>query len=526
MRWRILFKILFGIAVLVLLTELTVLIFGGVYAKKRLETALNANYPGYEIGINSIHISLLPSSINLGRISFSLRDLKQDSVEQKGEIESVKLRGIGFIKALIKKEICIREVVISGITGTAKIQFPEKQSQPKVAPLNIKIGKIQFVALNVSIANTLNSQSYSMKDCNMNMYKLMINKNDTLSIKMLGKIDFKAGMLSMVTPDSMYSFLVNDIQYSENSKSLIIKNFSIHPDYSGYDFTSRYKFQTDRIEAEFSNISITGFSADEYFNSKNIICSYAEIGKMNIDIFRDKRKEFHHINKPEVQDLIYNYPGTLDIDSAEIINGNVKYAQHAENANEPGSIRINDISANIYRITNDSAFRKEVGYTVLKADGFIESKGKINIEYKYKIFEPNNQFSLTGVIKNMDLQEINPILEKTAFISIASGNIDGIKFSFNADSKKAAGEMAMLYHGLEVALINKKTDHTTALKERIISYIINKKVMDSNPLPGEEVRTGIIEFERDPEKFIFNYWFKSLLSGIKGTLTQKKKNKV
>ena len=158
----------------------------------------------------------------------------------------------------------------------------------------------------------------------------------------------------------------------------------------------------------------------------------------------------------------------------------------------------------------------------LPAVGFCTNgKGKTVIEYKYKIFESGNIFSFNGTIAGMDAKAINPILEKTAFINIASGDIDGIKFNIIADSKKAKGEMVMLYNGLDLVLLNKRTGDSTALKERIISYIINKKVMNSNPLPGEEVRTGIIDFERDPEKFIFNYWFKSLLSGMKATLTKK-----
>jgi len=44
-------------------------------------------------------------------------------------------------------------------------------------------------------------------------------------------------------------------------------------------------------------------------------------------------------------------------------------------------------------------------------------------------------------------------------------------------------------------------------------------VINENPKPGKEVRVGIIDFERDPEKFIFNYWVKSLLSGIKSSFT-------
>jgi len=57
-----------------------------------------------------------------------------------------------------------------------------------------------------------------------------------------------------------------------------------------------------------------------------------------------------------------------------------------------------------------------------------------------------------------------------------------------------------------------------------MSIIANKKLLDSNPVSGEPVRIGIIEYKRDPERFLFNYSFKSIFSGIKSSLTKDSKN--
>jgi hypothetical protein len=116
-------------------------------------------------------------------------------------------------------------------------------------------------------------------------------------------------------------------------------------------------------------------------------------------------------------------------------------------------------------------------------------------------------------------------LEKNAFIYATSGKIDAMNFSFTANNSRATGKMTMLYHGLDIAFKNKQTDDTTAFRERFISFIANKQVLDSNPIPGEEVREGIIDYERDPERFLFSYCFKSILSGIKSSLIQSPKKR-
>jgi len=152
-------------------------------------------------------------------------------------------------------------------------------------------------------------------------------------------------------------------------------------------------------------------------------------------------------------------------------------------------------------------------------------KGKMNILLKGKIFDSLNAFSFNGTLSGMDANELNPILEKNAFIYATSGKIDAMNFSFTANNSRATGKMTMLYHGLDIAFKNKRTDDTTAFKERLISFIANRQVLDSNPIPGEEVREGIIDYERDPERFLFSYCFKSILSGIRSSLAKNPKTR-
>jgi hypothetical protein len=323
----------------------------------------------------------------------------------------------------------------------------------------------------------------------------------------------------------MYSYTASDIIYSATSKTLVVKSFSIQPNYADYNFTSRYEFQTDCIEAGFSNIYVHDFSAAGYFKSRSLVSSYIEIGKMDVNVFDDNRKKFRHVNKSAFQDMIYNYPGIIHIDSIGLISGNVTYTEHVEKANEPGRISFNDIHAKIYKITNDTIYKTENASLELRGDALLMGKGKMTILLKGRIFDNHNTFSLNGTLSGFEANELNPMLEKNAFIYVTSGKIDAMNFSFTANNTKATGKMIMLYHGLDIAVKNKRTDDTTAFRERLISLIAKRKVLDSNPIPNEDVREGIIDYERDPERFLFNYCFKSILSGIKSSLVKSPKKR-
>ncbi len=362
-----------------------------------------------------------------------------------------------------------------------------------------------------------------MKEGVLKVYELQVKKLDTLSLGIIKLFDFEAEKLHSVSSDGMYSFSGSGIIYSSTSNTLAIKSFFVHPNYTDYDFTSRHEFQTNRIESSFSNIHIYDFCAADYFSSGNLMSSWIEIGKMDMKVFRDKRKEIHHVNQPVFQNLIYDYPGMIHIDSIGFVNGNVTYVEHAKEAYEQGIVSFNEINAKIFKLSNDTIYKTKSAYLELKADALLMGKGKMSILYKGRIYDSLNTFSLDGTLSDLDANELNPILEKSAFVYATSGKIDSMNFRFKANDTKATGEMTILYHGMYVAIQNQYTADTTAFRESLISLFVNSKLLDSNPLPGKTVREGTIDFKRDPERYLIHYCWRSLLSGFKSSFLRNPK---
>jgi len=253
------------------------------------------------------------------------------------------------------------------------------------------------------------------------------------------------------------------------------------------------------------------------------------VGNMELNVFRDKRKADSNLKRPAFQDVIYNYPSLLHIDSIDINNGNITYTEHAEKANEPGKISLNKLNSRIYNLTNDTIFKTTDASLEIKSQALLMGKSKMTVLLKAKLFDKLNTFSMNGTLGEIDIKELNPLLEKNALIYANSGKINKMSFNFTANDIKSTGQVIMLYNGLNLTVKNKKTDGTTAIKERILSFIANEKAWNSNPTPGDRVRVGIIDYNRDPNKFIVNYCLQSIVSGIKSSIIKKslifKKNK-
>ena len=233
-------------------------------------------------------------------------------------------------------------------------------------------------------------QSYTVKDAVLKIYDFLAEKQDTLFPRSIKLFDFEAKEFVSVSSGNMYTYKMTGTTYSVASNTLAIDSLYIHPNYTDYDFTSRYKFQTSRIEAVFANIYIHDFYQYGYFRSISLISSYIEIGKMDMNIFKDKRKEFRHFNKPAFQEILYTWPGTIRIDSIGLMNGDVTLTVHAEKANEPGSISFNKIIAKLYNITNDTVYKTENAFLGIKAEALLMGKGK-HIYTEGLSFKPGNK---------------------------------------------------------------------------------------------------------------------------------------
>lgn len=525
MKNKVLLRIIIGIAGFILTTMLVMKVFVKPWIGKKIQASLNETSGDYIIKIEKVHVSIFRSGIELEHITFHSKPINEAQSGLTGEIESVKFKRIHLIKAIFRKDIHIREVNIFNSRITGKVAFQKKAGPAKVSSLNIRIENLFFEKLFVDLKDTATAQTYFVKDGVLKVFDINILKKDTISPKIFGQLDFVAPEFKTVTSDSLYTILVEGLNYSEGTNTLTADNFVVHPNYDEYEFTARNQFQTNRIKADFKGIIFRDFSVANYVQSGSIVSSYIEIGEMEMQVFKDKRREFRHTEKSSFQDMITNYPASLSIDSIAVLSGNIVYTEHGEKAIEKGSISFNEVNSRIYKITNDTIYKTEKAYFELHANALLMGKGILSISLKARIFDKQNTFAINGTLSGMEASELNPILEKSASISITSGKINTMNFGFSANNTKATGNMKLLYEELKFDIMNRQTGKTTTFKEQLKSLIANIIVIESNPMPGEEARPGIIEYDRDPERYIFGYFFRSLLSGIKTTVTKTKSPK-
>lgn len=496
------------------------------WLERKIRATIKEKSGNYLINIGKVHVSILHSGFELQNIVLTSKSENEGVPVPYGEIESVKIQGIRAVKALLRKDIFIREVGVVNVRITGEFPCKQDKGKPvKVSPYNIRIETLFFDHLFADLKDQASAQSFWVKEGFVKLYGIQVDQQDTLSLAVFGELDVDVLEFKTLTPDSLYTFTATGITYSASTTTLRVHHFAVQPNYTEYGFTARQPYESDRFEGGFSQVSFYDFSASDLLKFGQMRSSFIEIGMLDLHVFRDKRKEFRSIEKATFQEMIYNYPGTLHIDSIGILSGNLVYTEHAPKAIHKGSVRFTDMEAKIYKITNDTIYKTDKAYLELNANALLMGKAKLTLNLKSRIFDSQNTFAVNGRLLAMEASDLNPLLEHNAFLSLTAGKIDALHFSFSANNTKATGSLKLLYQGLELAFVNKQTGEISALGDRIKSMIANSIVLESNPMPGEAVRIGVIDYERDPEKFLFNYLFKALLSGIKASIAKPKSPK-
>lgn len=512
-------KILLAIAIIAVAALMAATLLVGPLLDKKITTALNERYVDYHFDIENINWSIIPSRLRLNNITITSKmDTTSDNY-LKGVIGKVHLKGIKFAMAAFNDKYEMRDLIISDIRLEGILPFEEKNRVPTASTLDLHIENISFDNANLELKDSASSRTIELKEGDLRIADFKIKKHDTIKVIQLS--DFSAENLLSVSKDSMYTFQATQISYSDTLKILTIENISILPNFKDYDYTSRVEYETDRIEGEFQNVKFNQFSAAAYYNTKEIKSSFVSIGKMEIHAFRDKRRPDNPKNKAVFQHYIYTYPGFLNIDSFRVSEGHITYTEHAQNAAEPGTVSFNQIKASIYNISNDTIYKTREAFISMSAEALLMGKSKMNVYLKARLFDPANTFSLQGRLAPMKVKDLNPILENNAFLNANTATIDKLSFNLTGNDTKATGELIMLYSGLDINVKDKRDDEKSGVIEQFLTFIVNKGAYDANPLPSEEIRVGIIDYERDPTKFIFNYWLKSVLTGVKSTIIKQ-----
>ena len=314
------------------------------------------------------------------------------------------------------------------------------------------------------------------------------------------------------TADDFYSFTIERARMNFDDRSFTADSIQIIPGLSKVAFGRKKGFEVDRFDGIIRYLKANDFSFS-FTDTAFVKTSGAEI-QFYLKVFRDKRLRFVPRKKVLPIEQLRGIPFALLIDSLRVTKSFVQYEEIAEESDEPGRVFFDNLYATVTNINNTS----RDGAMQLNAQSNILGDGKLKLSASFPM-QANKASRLSGSIEDFSLPEINPMLVPSTRIKIESGNMERLSFKFTYNEVRSNGEVELNYKDLKLTTFKdeEKTKGGGLEKDNLKSFIMNtfiiRKNMDED-VP-EDKRTGAIAYVRDDSKSVFNFWVKSLLSGIK-----------
>lgn len=461
-------------------------------------------------GTDIVYDSLYLNSWNLIRVQGLT--INQHSITSPGasafinvHVSEAKLEGLEILSLLFNKTISFNSI---------RLENPEIQctEDVNVKAKDKKRGKIQGINIQKLIINNGKIEIVDSVSCNT-LKKLSltvelsnIQVNDINSaFPSWSLAEMTANTIQVELPQNFYTCTIKKIIYQSRKKIFSVDSLKLTPLYDKSTFVLKTGHQTDRVVCSIPSIRATGFIFETLTKTK----LYAESVSLNmkLEAYRDKRMPF--LKKKETLlpvEFIHRLKFLLQIDTLHMLSSYVEYQEVSEKGTQPGRVFFNELTANIYNLSNNTN-----DHIIVEARANFMDAGILKATFTFPS-TPNKLYHVKGEILNFPLPKINPMLKPIASAQIDEGELVEMKFNFNYNNDHSNGEILIDYTGLKMSSIKRETKKERKFASLLLNTFLRNN-MDDNV--SKSKKTGTILFYRDKKKSIFNYWWKSLLSGIK-----------
>ncbi len=315
----------------------------------------------------------------------------------------------------------------------------------------------------------------------------------------------------------LYNYRFNDIKLQSTERSFAVKTLHVIPLLGEAAFVRAAKWQTDRLDFDFSNLLFKRVNVQELLNG-NLIADELTVQNARFKVFRDKsypQKNASRVGHYPQQDFL-KIPIDVAIKKVTLLHGHIEYKEKNPQTNNSGLVVFSDVQSTIYNVTNRLETIRDNGICTLHFNSLFLNKIPLTATLQFYLKSNNGKFLVNGSMKGTDATIFNPLSKPMALVEINSGNINQLDFNFVCTDHEAKGIIRLLYDDLKVKLLKKEESEYKAKK--MASLMANVFIKNANPMKNKPVRTVTVAHPRNIYTSMFNLIWKSIFEGVQKTV--------
>ena len=508
----------FRVIIIVLITLVIVLISANFILSNYFENKISDNY------LSGFHLTSKEVNVNLFTRSVRIKDAHiTDSIpgERKIHIPELQVSGISYFNLLFNNRYQARKISISDPEITYISQDDSTSGKKSDASsIHLLIKKLE-----VHNAKILVLQSDSVKHDTLMNQTMGLDIWDFSMGELSGKYHYKDFGVSRIAlnidqgvyflPGEYYRIQTDKVGFDSKDSLFTVDKLQLLTNFSRYEIGEYAKTQRDWLHITIDGIELSKIDADLFLKDTTLKLNTFKIAYLNVLTFKDRRLPF-----PEKPDsklpmaMIDAFPFKLHCDSLNIVDGHIKYSERAPKSSEEGHITFDELTAHAENISNIAELIS--GKTTMHASAKVMGQTSLDADFVFPNIKYPEPYKTSGYLNPVAIDRFNPILIQATGAEVRSGQLKNLWFNFSYNNDISTGSMIFEYQDLKVDMI----DREDMEKNAVTSFLINAFALQKENIRGQKnFKEGKISFERDKRKAIFNYWWKSIMSGFVNTAT-------
>ncbi len=475
------------------------------------------DYKGTNLKLEDVDIQPGESLEDRNKVKFHL-NLKEASITGFQWLDFLFRNSIQLDSAYLEEGVL---ETISPPLDSLDLENGEGEDYRKIGVSHIRVNKVSFE--NRDSYN--DSTRLSIRDLFVFGDDFLLTEEDLAdsnAVFSIGKVDGYMDQAVLHFNEYRNAILAKDMSFNTNDKQLTIEMVSLDNKMERYEYIRQFSKETDWIELHQCKVDIEGMDFQAYIRERNLIGETMKLTGLELEVFRDKRKPEDKERRPKmIHEIIKELPKKVRFEEIQVEDTYISYEERPDNeAPRAGKIFFDQVTGTIGPFSNFSEDLEEDDRLEVKAKGRLIGKGQINLHLTYFINDETGRFLMRGDIGEMDLTPLNQMIAPATQVAIKSGNLVRVDFNIEANDLEGRGDLIAKYTDLSIEILDKDFGGDPGLLRRIGSFLANKIVVrQQNPNQRGSLSEGTVYFKREQHKFIFNYWWNLILSGLRTTVT-------
>lgn len=463
------------------------------------------------------------------------------------QVPEVHITGVQTDQAVLSKEIIAGQIKFTNPVVTMFKNDRQKKDTAQdydARPTTFKIYQVLLRGLEKIKVDTilLDNANYhickwpdgdtlfSASNINAHLHHLNISDStstDTSRVLFAEKATVAVDKILIAGKGHKYNYLFKSIELNSAERKFSVKTVSFNPLLGEAAYMKAAKYQTDRIDFDFTGLAFNDMNIQEVLNG-NLIADELAIQRATFKIFRDKsypKKNISRVGHFPHQELL-KLPVNIAFKKVIIHSGFIEYKEKSPQTKSSGVVAFHNISATLYNVTNQAERIKANPVFTLNFHCSFLDKAPLSATLKFYLNNAHGRFTVNGTVGATDATVFNTLSKPMALVEIKSGTVDRLDFNLNCNDYTGKGTVRLLYHDLKVKLLKMEDGQPGDFEvKKAASFIANIALTNDNPHKNKPVRIATVAHQRDIYASMFNLTWKSIFEGIQKTVGMPAKAK-